>query len=223
MSQASAYGYLNEASLRRSYPGGYRRTAYGFSGLGALRSDSFAIAASLALSSRGASRYPGSSWLSADHRCEVDGGSGMSCRQCVAKFGGACKPVLPREVNRDDLMSTGFWPVDVVSPLTVTITSLSGRDLGVNTVCHADDGSLSTSSEGADVYISLTQMQGMQAMILDADIEQKFDDEKSNIAVFAMIVGMFAVCATTTCVACAISMCRRLVNSGDEEQPLVTG
>jgi len=162
--QGMSYGYTNQNQLNNNYAGGYQSTPYGYSGANAYQRPSggsgvgkvAAAAAAGVVAGVGAS-YLYSRWRSYD-RCSTDDDDSWfgSCSDCRSLYSGSCQPETPKVANRDDLMSTGFWPDDYKSPLVVKVTGITGADFAPGRICPPAPGW--NESIGQDLFLTLTKI-----------------------------------------------------------------
>jgi len=170
-SQGQAYGYTSQSALTNNFGGAApQTTAYGYSGAAAYRPSSgglstntrIAIAAAAGLGVGAGSMFLFTRWNS---NCGYAGTTWAgSCQDCYRTYNqyGQCNVLdPPHNLNRDDLMDTGFWPADYTGPLRVSIFGITGTGFEPSSLCPPSGWDISwtnvTLSKG-ELYATITQI-----------------------------------------------------------------
>ncbi|CAE7551299.1 GND [Symbiodinium sp. CCMP2456] len=168
------YGYTNPNYAYHNY-GGHMpmSTSYGYTGANAYSSGSgmkialaggagilAGLATSHLLHHSGGSSFGGYTHAQMMQQDCTYGSWSGNCNSCVSQYGAnRCDvSISPNfDATRDDLMSTGFIPTQVSWPLTVTVTSVSGVDFQIPSVCPLTPGSAGNPSV-ARLFLTTTSL-----------------------------------------------------------------
>lgn len=196
-SNGQAYGYTQPGRLNNNYPGGYGKTGYGYAGQSAYRpSSGMGMGSRMAMAGVGGlalgfgAAYMFSRWNSYGRCRSHDDSYHGSCDQCYSRYNNRCSPDrLDRNANRDDLMQMGFWPDDWISPLTVTITAVTGTDFAQSLICPPAIGW--NESEGQDIFMTLTKVAGLADKLARDSVYERPERESS---VLSSLLGLILFC-----------------------------
>jgi len=196
--------------MNSNYPGGATKTGYGYGGAAGRpnmgRNMMMAAGGGMLLGMGGMYMF---SRMNSYNRCKYGSTWSGSCKECYERYSREdCGMDIDENVNRDDLMNTGFWPDDFTGPLTVLVTAIRGVDLLASRICPPTgwtanssgrrlEASVETSPaswtppNGQDIFLTLTQM----AELADKLGKDKEEEETvSGWQMFTSILSLLACC-----------------------------
>lgn len=194
----TSYGYTSKPQMQGNYNGQMpQKTAYGYSGNSYQKNSKvpMMMAGGAGLVAGAAvgvgayymySRMSRNNWnAGANDRsyCPVPGGSGqMRCDDCYQRYGsqckaqnscyegsGGCQQSMSSDTHRDDIMTAGFVPAEWTSPLTVTITAITGPGYLPAEICPVEQPDTGTyddewekaSSFNIELFMTLTELESL--------------------------------------------------------------
>jgi len=199
-SQGQAYGYTSQSNLNSNFGGSTpQTTSYGYSGAAAYRPASggmstttkIALAAGAGLAVGAGSMYLFSRWNS---NCGYGSSWTGSCQDCYRTYSQYSQcDVLdpPHNLNRDDLMDTGFWPADYASPLRVSIFDVTGTGFEPSSLCPPPGWDISWTNVTVgqiELYVTITQ-------ISELGDELEEDPAGQLQAIIASLASLICCCA----------------------------
>lgn len=175
----SSYGYTNQNQVMKNYGGRMpQKSSYGYTGKAAAKKNdkvklAMAAAAGVAVGVGGYyayNRYRDMKRARSQTWCSYQG-EFMDCETCRRRYGSfrckeetrcfsqeagsGCGYQLTEDVNRDDLMATGFLPKAFTPPLLVAIKKIEGTGLK-QTDLKCDPTSLELASKGYQSTVDIS-------------------------------------------------------------------
>lgn len=160
------YGYSTH-NIAVSFPGGYRRTPYGYTGMHAVPQG-----ARMAMAMHTGYWVGGMYMLnrhSSHAHCRCVTGAEVCCGSLtVADDGSVAEFNMTEEASRDDIMTAGFIPEAYTFPLKLTVSTIYGTDYEPDRICPpgsaASNASISSITSWRppnhqDLFFALTELE----------------------------------------------------------------
>lgn len=130
------------------------------------------------------------SWCNAPYDSS-DAGKTMSCGDCNQLYGSKCQSQndchgssgcgyqLTQDTTRDEIMSTGFIPMEYIPPLTMKVNKITGDDFTASKVCPGPQPDVDLSSVAGltdwkkasmfniNLFMTLTQMDNTDGLTIE--------------------------------------------------------